>query len=531
MAGRKPLLQQPGEGPWNEIIGLILMGIGLVIVIALLSYSSNDPSWDSTGGNTDYRNLIGPIGAKVADGLYQAFGLAAFMVPFTFFLMGWWEFQEPRPDVAKPETLGVFLVIVAITGFLTMFGPDKPSFLSFSWGGFVGRWLIYGPHVGLSNLLGGVGAFVAISILFIIGLLIATPLSVAGFVMNLQPHERDAGTIPALLERFRIWRQNTSPHPVENVRPSQMRQKFDQRRRWTQPNNPVSNVRVRVRPTAGQSQPETIEQEYIEGMDAGTGSPSPEPVISVPNEPAPAPPPALRIPKPPTPANGAASKRTGKKAPEKVEETGDLIHDDATTADEFDNPLPSAQRTVEEMMATASVKRTDAQDPHPRKTKVADLVRSVSRAVANYKLPSTEMLTPPAQRPELEEAELMERAKQLAEKCAEFNVSGQVKQISPGPVVTTFEFKPDPGVKYSRIVGLVDDLCLGLKAESVRIDRIPGKSTVGIEVPNNNREIIRLREVVESKRYHDSHSKLTLALGKTIDGSNYVADLSKMPHL
>src|SRR5262249_15831519 len=157
--------------------------------------------------------------------------------------------------------------------------------------------------------------------------------------------------------------------------------------------------------------------------------------------------------------------------------------------------------------------------------------KSISRIAADYRRPSTEMLTPPAQRPELEEAELMERAKQLAEKCAEFNVSGQVKQISPGPVVTTFEFKPDPGVKYSRIVGLVDDLCLGLKAESVRIDRIPGKSTVGIEVPNNNREIIRLREVVESKRYHDSHSKLTLALGKTIDESNYVADRAKVPHL
>src|SRR5262249_56792115 len=128
----------------------------------------------------------------------------------------------------------------------------------------------------------------------------------------------------------------------------------------------------------------------------------------------------------------------------------DLLHDDATTADEFDNPMPSAQRTVEEMMATASVRRTDAIDPRPKKTKVADLVKSISRIAADYRRPSTEMLTPPAQRPELEEAEQMERAKQLAEKCAEFNVSGQVKQISPGPVVTTFEFKPDPGVKYSR---------------------------------------------------------------------------------
>ncbi|MBO0799745.1 MAG: DNA translocase FtsK, partial [Blastocatellia bacterium] len=146
-------------------------------------------------------------------------------------------------------------------------------------------------------------------------------------------------------------------------------------------------------------------------------------------------------------------------------------------------------------------------------------------------LPSTEMLTPPSPRSEMEETELLDRARQLAEKCAEFNVSGQVKQISPGPVVTTFEFKPDPGVKYSRVTNLVDDLCLGLRAESIRIDRIPGKSTVGIEVPNSSREIIRLREVIESKRFRESGSRLTIALGKTIDGSNYVADLARMPHL
>src|SRR5438552_8479447 len=122
-------------------------------------------------------------------------------------------------------------------------------------------------------------------------------------------------------------------------------------------------------------------------------------------------------------------------------------------------------------------------------------------------------------------------ATKLAEKCRGFNVTGQIKYICPGPVVTTFEFKPDPGVKYSRVTSLVDDLCLGLKAESIRIDRIPGKSTVGIEVPNTTREIIRLREVIESKKFRESESKLTLALGKTIDGANYSAELSRMPHL
>ncbi len=116
-------------------------------------------------------------------------------------------------------------------------------------------------------------------------------------------------------------------------------------------------------------------------------------------------------------------------------------------------------------------------------------------------------------------------------KCREFSVDGTVVQIHPGPVVTTFEFKPDAGVKYSKITGLAEDLCLAMQAHSVLIDRIPGKSTVGIQIPNQNREQISLRELLESEVYRRSTSKLTIALGKTIHGEPYVTDLATMPHL
>jgi len=116
-------------------------------------------------------------------------------------------------------------------------------------------------------------------------------------------------------------------------------------------------------------------------------------------------------------------------------------------------------------------------------------------------------------------------------KFEEFNVLGSVTQINPGPVVTTFEFKPEAGVKYSKITGLADDLCLAMQAESVLIDRIPGKSTVGIQIPNPNREAISLRELLESDAYQRSASKLTLILGKSIHGEPYLTDLAAMPHL
>ncbi|MDX2031885.1 MAG: DNA translocase FtsK [Blastocatellia bacterium] len=530
-------MQKSGDSPWNEIVGLILMGVGLVLLLALLSYSSSDPSWNSTGPNVNARNWIGPMGAKIADGLYQAFGLAALAIPLTFFLSGWWEWQEPRPNASKPETLGVFLMIIAFTGVLAMFGPEKPKY--FYIGGFVGRWLVYGPGIGLVSLFGKLGGFVALMILFSIGVLIATPLSIAGFLMNLSPTEREkAGSVPGvLMGRVRNWRQEPEPpEPEVGLTPQRVRQKFAQQKQAAKGMAPASGVRLTVRHRQNSEHPAVPDTEPLSHSEdelPATPPPVEEPIIAKMSEPMRPPKPTLHGPATAVgvakavPLAGAASRRT---AP--AEEIPEALNPDgAGPGDEFDDATSSAQRSVDEMMATASVKRVDLLEPPVKKTKVADMVKAAARVARDYKLPSTEMLSPPASRPEMEEAELMERARQLAEKCKEFNVSGMVKQISPGPVVTTFEFKPDPGVKYSRIVGLVDDLCLGLKAESVRIDRIPGKSTVGIEVPNDNREMIRLREVIESKKFHDSPSKLTLALGKTIDGSNYAADLARMPHL
>ena len=155
----------------------------------------------------------------------------------------------------------------------------------------------------------------------------------------------------------------------------------------------------------------------------------------------------------------------------------------------------------------------------------------VERRMGGFTLPPLSLLDAPKGERKIDERELMEGARLLEDKCREFSVEGSVVQIHPGPVVTTFEFKPDAGVKYSKITGLAEDLCLALQAESIIIDRLPGKSTVGIQVPNQVREQISLREQLESEAYRKSTSKLTLALGKTIHGEPFFADLASMPHL
>ncbi len=155
----------------------------------------------------------------------------------------------------------------------------------------------------------------------------------------------------------------------------------------------------------------------------------------------------------------------------------------------------------------------------------------IAKGNQNYKLPSPSLLREGERGQKLDEDELKQRARAIEAKCLEFDVQGRVTQINPGPVVTTFEFKPEAGIKYSRIIGLTEDLCLALQAESILIERIPGKSTIGIEVPNDKRQTIALREIIEAPEFMNSPSKLTLAMGRDLHGRIRVTDLAAMPHL
>jgi len=201
----------------------------------------------------------------------------------------------------------------------------------------------------------------------------------------------------------------------------------------------------------------------------------------------------------------------------------------------MERPIASEPRIMPAVSVEAPVRSSSLPLAGPikpgREPAPSPLPKIVGRGMHAYKLPSATLLRPPEDAEGIDERELKERAVRLTEKFSEFGVTGAVTQIHPGPVVTTYEFKPEAGIKYSRITNLVDDLCLAMKAESILIDRIPGKSTVGIEVPNLHREIIHLREMVESSDFAASPSKLTLSMGKDITGKIRISDLTQMPHL
>jgi S-DNA-T family DNA segregation ATPase FtsK/SpoIIIE len=186
-----------------------------------------------------------------------------------------------------------------------------------------------------------------------------------------------------------------------------------------------------------------------------------------------------------------------------------------------------------------SLKKVTAAVSGPKKALAAappkkkpDPQQSLPLSVAGYTYPPVSLLEKRERAGAIDRKLLAETGKLIADKCAEFGVEGEVAEYHPGPVVTTYEFRPAAGIKVNQVIGLSEDLALALSAESIRIERLPGRASVGIEVPNpGGGEIISMRDVIESDRFSSSRSLLTLALGKDIHGEPIVDDLRAMPHL
>lgn len=182
------------------------------------------------------------------------------------------------------------------------------------------------------------------------------------------------------------------------------------------------------------------------------------------------------------------------------------------------------EERIDEKILEKNLEKKELSPPPPE--------RIQPRKIGDYELPSLDLLNlhdGTSNRPSKEE--LLENSTLIERKLQDFDVEGKVTQVHPGPIVTMYEFEPAPGVKINRVVSLSDDLALALKAQSVRVAPLPGKATIGIEVPNVQREVVSLREILSAESFKKSSSKVTLGLGKDISGKSIIADLSKMPHL
>ena len=496
----KPRVIIPRAGRGNEILAILFIAVGLLLTLCLVSASfyPNDPSWNSAGAN-ETQNWAGSIGANVAALAFQFVGLAAFLLPLVLFAAAWRRFHTATIHSPWTRVVGLLVLISAAAALLSI-SQLRPLFdSSVQPGGLLGAVVSQGLASGLNN----VGATVLLVAIAATGLLLATNFS---FVRLYEIIVNAIGTrfafVGKLPERFSAWRQ---------MRAERSRVKKETKAA-------IKAEREAAKSALKQTVNLTAAERVADFMKEPIAPEPPPPVIRTE---------AVRTIEPQAQATAAAASASAAGAGI-APSPATVVTGRSGRRSIFPTAEVEEEESAEEMVKGASVLRVKAEQPATGKLPF-DAARRVN--YSDYGLPPLEFLNEAPPHSEQADTELLSLATRLAEKCKEFNVTGQIKHICPGPVVTTYEFKPDPGVKYSRVVSLVDDLCLALKAESIRIDRMPGKPHVGIEVPNPRRETIFLREVIESRPFRESGSKLTIALGKTIDGLNYVADLAKMPHL
>jgi S-DNA-T family DNA segregation ATPase FtsK/SpoIIIE len=509
----------------TEITAIALLAVGVMLALCLFFFHPNDPSLNASGqGHTD--NLIGPVGAYVSDLLLQTFGLAAYLLPLLLFAASVRRFQKKPLRAPLGRVLGLVALLLSTAGLLALIVSSVFFDGRVRAGGFVGEFL----KSALTGAAGKVGALILLAAAVAVAVLLATNFSFAqAYARAVEAFGSPADFARAQAARLRAWvgsrRDAAAQRDAERRAERAAREAVREEERRLKNKTGAARVEEFMR--------EPLPLETLAGTAIQRNAAAAEAATA-------APPPTIAKEATPITVDGGATLAPEPAATrDERQRDGAAIPSSSKRVAQAAGASPDDAAEVEEMVRDVSVVRTEpVEEELPRPTRAADKtareakkLERVAAAMSDYRMPPVDFLNAAPPRHEQADEELRNLATRVAEKCKEFNVTGKIEYICPGPVVTTYEFKPDPGVKYSRVTGLVDDLCLALKAESIRIDRVPGKAHVGIEVPNARRDNIMLREVVESRQYQDAPSKLPLALGKTIDGLNYVADLARMPHL
>ncbi len=571
----------------NEVLGMTVIVAAVLLLLALVSYHANDPSLNTVGpdgtgmsaaalaGASHVKNWTGRLGATLSDLLLQLFGVAAFALPPLLVRLGvcWIGSRAQGSPLAK--TIGITLWMIA--------GPTAFAMLPAGWlykgalplGGAVGS-LLAGALVLLVN---GPGAWVCVALVLAVAVYLSTTFT---FNTAQEWATERVGFLGSMREKWaaRKTAAEEEEGATKREREFARQQADDQKiaaRKAAANGSLLSGVfskwgfwRKGIKPDAAADAIAPVSRSLFSQQPRTDVDAGPQPEFA---------------PLPPHLQQAAEAHLRSEFA----------VHDEAPMQggfEDWDQPFAEAAPVQEEApfgwmerteapVAKAAVPakaevvpfpvrelkaeglRPIASPPPVKPLRAAesfavaerhipaqpmeDPVREISfgkradenlrpvamtaKSVHGYKLPPSSLLYKNEEHAAVREEALREEARVLVEKCAEFGVDGQVTQINPGPVVTTFEFRPDAGVKYSRVTGLADDLCLAMAAESILIERMAGKSTVGIQVPNHERETIWLRDVVESENFANSKSRLAIAMGKDINGRIVTADMASMPHV
>ena len=476
----RSLFDLPSE-KGNEVLGLVWGALFLLLAAALVSYHPNDPSvlHRAADPDTSPENLIGPFGAQLSALAFAFFGLTALTFPVLIGGVAWKRLAHKKAEPVRGRRMGIVAV-----------GLSLPPLFHLTLGEI-------GWREGTLLAGGALGA--------LLGELCADALNTGGAILVL-------GTV--LCTGGSLAVRSTLGDGLGRMARWVVRLGDRVRLAWAQKSKRRREHRQRQRVLARAERRKEERAAKVAGRASGAEAPlSPDESAADPMDL------PLRVVE--RPGRGHFSVRRVKGEPPRPMAP---IHEGAVETEPPPAVVPAhGPPPARRPPPSAAVPRSTA-PPAPQQ-EAFDVLPEVPE------LPPVNLLQTSAAAHDHDENHLVQLGDTIQRSCSEFGVDGSIEGIGPGPVITVFELQPAPGVKVSRIVGLQDDLALALKAESVRIDRIPGRSTLGLEVPNPKRSIIPLGRLLADERFQKAPSVLTMALGVDIQGEPIYADLATMPHL
>lgn len=405
----------------RKINGFFFISTGILLLLSLISYDWNDPSFNTltlTNSQIPISNILGEHGAKISDLLIQFFGIAAFIFPLSFIIWGW---RVIKTNFLKRPIAKIFSLVALVMSLTIFFSIiPGPNFWGHDlWGGYIGLYLI--DNIALPMILK-------------VGLSLGIIVLTLSIVFELKKENWQNGTLYLYATTYYIINRTLKSLSsiLRFVTPSKLRSLFSK----------------------------------------------------------------IKIP--------------------------------------FINKLKIKENITTKIKPIKSKNNKRIKLKTKDKAKIQKTIPVKIHEGAPYTLPTTDLLSDKCYQPsknKITQDDLKKQSKELLNVLNDFGIRGEMIGAKAGPIITLQEFEPAAGTKASRIIGLADDIARSMSAVSTRISVIPGHNAMGVELPNQKRETIYLRELLESKQYQETNFKLPLVLGKDIGGDPVMVDLAKMPHL
>jgi len=478
----------------NEAIGVILIGFGIFLLLALITYDQADnPHLKIVNNSIEIKNLLGPIGAAIAKPLMEyTLGYPIVIIPIIILLLGY-------KIYVKQPLLNSLKIILSLTLWAILFSIFFALPEAFETNGHIKSYYPSGLIGGKAAIflilyLGKFGSVLVLSILTLALIISSVQLRFGEFFKTIS--KMFTRFIYNIADRYQNWKNERLIKKKEKARLKLEAKKEKQR---------IAEIAEKQVEISAQEEEnyEQFQEEESESQIRET-EPVPKPRIE----------------------DVIISSDDDETEPEISLKEKENVSGETET----DEPV-SIEEEIPEIK-----KQPDAIDfevKEAAKIQEVDYDQLVRESVAKYQFPSVDLLdSKPTQSTGVTREELKSNADLLESKLLDFGVKAKVTKVTAGPVITLYELRPDIGVKVRQIVSLADDLALAMEAKGMRmIAPIPGKAAIGIEIPNKNPQTVYMKPLIRSETYTNSEYILPLILGKTINGKVYCADLTKMPHL